>query len=379
MVCCGSLTDTPTILKCAISGRTVIAGEHGYGTIMWNWKGSVKPSRSRVHKRRVTGCALTGTGDLAVFTSGDATVSIWDLSAHRAAISRAHRGAITSCAATRDGQLICTGSNDGTVKIWNSQTGKALREFDKHEAGVFSCDISSDGARAVSGSWDEYVRVWDVNKNKLVKRVEEHLEVVTCCSISPDGKFAATGAPDAKLAIIRLQDGTVLEYENTGRDVRTCKFLPDGERIIAAGDTLMTLWRWRLGKLERVRDFDLGESIEHGEILCCEYLALSDQAVVGVSNGRIRLWQLKERADSRSADREWLAHADDVNALAVTSDGRYLLSCSDDETVKAWGVKAFRLKETLQGVVAFKSVCSASRIICAGDDLGNLWIFDSNL
>ena len=366
-----------SVSTCAIAGEFAIAGVAGGYALSWKWEGSGTPSIVKAHKKRIFDCSLTDTANLAAFASVDGTVSIWNMNSDRNTVAHAHRGSITTCAATKNGRLIVSGSTDGSIKVWDTRTGIAIKEFDDHEAGVFCCDISSKGECVVSGSWDEYVRVWDVKENKLVKKIEEHLEVVTCCSMSPTGDFAATGAPDEKMAIVRLRDGKVLTCEHTGRELRACKVLPDGRRIISAGETRMTLWYWQDGELERVRDFDLDESSEYEEILCCEYLPSSDQAVIGTNKRRIKLWQLGERTHAGASD--WVAHADSVNGLAVTSDGRYLLSCSDDKTVSAWRVEDMSLRETLKGVVAFKSVCTSEKIICAGDDLGNLWICRNQL
>ena len=81
---------------------------------------------------------------------------------------------------------------------------------------------------------------------------------------------------------------------------------------------------------------------------------VKDQVLVGtgkwntekkVREGEIRVWDAK----SGKAGTPLLGHAMDVEALAVSKDGKYLASASDDTTVKIWDLSTGKDTQTLKG------------------------------
>jgi WD40 repeat protein len=67
--------------------------------------------------------------------------------------------------------------------------------------------------------------------------------------------------------------------------------------------------------------------------------------VSGSEDRTVKVWELESGRLLRSLKE----HADDVNAVAVSPDGRFIVSGSDDRTVKVWELESGRLLRSLEG------------------------------
>jgi WD40 repeat protein len=64
-----------------------------------------------------------------------------------------------------------------------------------------------------------------------------------------------------------------------------------------------------------------------------------------------------------------------VNAVAVTPDGRHVVSGSEDKTLRVWDLAAGAEKAHIMLDAAILCVAAADgRAIVAGDASGNLWL-----
>lgn len=97
----------------------------------------------------------------------------------------------------------------------------------------------------------------------------------------------------------------------------------------------------------------------------------------------VQVWQLPDGSagfSDHAAHPKRLAqmaeHADAVNAVAVTADGRWLLSASEDGTICVWDLRSHTLKATLtghDGGVTGVAVHGTTAVSCSGDGSVRIW------
>jgi WD40 repeat protein len=188
-----------------------------------------------------------------------------------------------------------------------------------HTQMVSTVAFSSDGARMLSGSQDGTVKLWDTASGRLI-RTFEHESEVNSVAISPDGAFVVSGgqARSSDKNGLKLWDaasGRLIRTLNAsasslaGATVDSLAFLPDSPRLIAGyGDGTMRLWDPATGDVLQVYARCPGA----GNLRCPE------------------------------------GHADTVRSVALSKDGKRLLSSSNDKTLKLWDVESGKLLRNFQ-------------------------------
>ena len=83
--------------------------------------------------------------------------------------------------------------------IFQSWLLVSIPEPDNVDAGVTSVCISPDGRLVAAGSLDTVVRIWDVQTGQLVERLKGHRDSVYSVAFTPDGKGLVSGSLDKTL------------------------------------------------------------------------------------------------------------------------------------------------------------------------------------
>jgi WD40 repeat protein len=229
----------------------------------------------------------------------------------------AHTAAVMEVAFSPDGTLLASGSVDGTVKLSRVPTGELATSLDQHE-GVTSLAFSPDGRWLATGSYDRNVRIWNVEDRSLARTLTGHTGTVWCVAFSPDGERLASGGEDKMVRLWRTQDG-VLEHTLGGHNLNvwSVSFSPDGRQLASGSfDRTIKIWNTETGALGRTLT---------GHTQAVVSAAFSPSGVLVASGGddsSIKLWAV---SDGRCV-RTLTGGIDHVYTLAFSPDGRWLAS-----------------------------------------------------
>ncbi|WP_338693448.1 protein kinase [Streptomyces sp. Q6] len=223
----------------------------------WSAETGERVGRAEV-PRGALGTRFSADGRLALFTSGDESLQLWDLDGGRHVRTLAEGGhhPHTPCGLWLDpeGRLAASSPGDRTIRLWDLATGACVRTFHGHRRTAGSVHVSPDLRLLLScGSYDDRaVRLWD----------------------------AATGAP---LGVFDTAgDGVARPHES-----RSVRLTADGRFALSAGeDSSVAVWDARTGH----RQHDLTEhqsGLRLGTLSADGWYALSSGA-----DGKVRLWEL---------------------------------------------------------------------------------------
>jgi WD40 repeat protein len=285
---------------------------------------------------------------------GDSGARVWDLATNRplAGVSQGlarHPVRFTCGALSPDGATLALGDHAGAVTLWDAATGKQLRPLGRLPGHVNNVAFSPDGARLVAAAAPnegkgmpllrfapgEVLKAWEVASGKEVASRAGVAGAVFC----PDGRHLLVHSPPGLLAgtsyhVFALWGAdTWKEVRNLGQ-ARSYSFSGDGGRLALAGwdnnVPFLRVLETAGGKVV----FSVSLPAEAGDVA----LSPDGQTLAAVGGGRpvIDLWDVKERRLLRRLR----GHLDRVTALAFTPDGRRLVSCSWDNAVKFWDVRA---------------------------------------
>jgi WD40 repeat protein len=305
------------------------------------------------HRNRVNGVAIRADGKRALSASWDGVIRYWNLeNGELIQEMPGHRNAIMSVALSADGKRALTGSSDLTMRLWDLDSGTEIRSFAGHPNTVWDVVFSPDGKKALSGCSDGIARLWDLDSGKELLALETQKGGrAWTVAFTPDGRQAVAGggnafenqaAPEASLRLWDLATGKeVRQFRGHTKDVRRVAVSPDGRQLLSGSfDGTMRLWDLQTGK--ELRRFDgPGHFVEavgftsDGQRAICSYGPRIIEAVYDDDpRCSLRLWDLATGKELK----QFKGHTAPVLSLALSGDGRFLVSGSADNTMRLWQV-----------------------------------------
>jgi WD40 repeat protein/serine/threonine protein kinase len=312
-----------------------------------------------------------------------------------------HLDAVTAVCVSRDGRHALSAGADRTLRWWEVSTGQCLRTLEGHARVVTSVGLSRDGRHAVSGSADGTVKFWETAHGRCLATGEGHPDVVTAVALSPDGRFAWSGCADGTLRLWEAARGRCLCVLTGHADpVQAISAGADGRHVLTgSAQFLIRHGTERLFTSGQLKLWDaIGRCLhtfgDQGDAVTAVSLSPDGRyAVSGVGRsafepqtgksgqtGELHLWETETGRHVRT----FAEHDEAVTAVAVSGDGRYLLSGSMDRTVKLWDAAAGQCLRTFSGhteAVTSVALSPDGRYALSGgaDRLLKVWVLDWEL
>jgi WD40 repeat protein len=333
---------------------------------------------------------------------GDNTIRVWDVTRGEEVTARGGHGApISSIAVAPAGDTVATAGQDGVIHLWEASTGKHLARLEAHPTRRrLRVTFTNDGRRVIA--WPMYggdgvLRVWDAKTGRPAGRFAVTGPDRFWETVSDDGKTAvsvdlkakstrfhdlATGqvirevpdgaynpphalSPSGKAMV--CSDGTLrtaperkdlLPVGHLGVPNPTARFSADGRRLMAAvipespvksfisdppaeeiavADAIQAKEVRRFGKPEgKFRPIDAAALSADGKTVVTVWAAdpKSGEQV-------LTLWE----ADTGRERGHFVGHRGQVRALAITADGRFVVSGGQDTGALVWDATRPRTRD----------------------------------
>ncbi len=281
-------------------------------------------------------------------TSGD--IVIVSLDGNARLLERAHEDRVTDLQFTRDG-VLASGSADRTVRFWAAKTNSELTNEQAcwHLSPVRQLAVSGTGSEitlavATTEESTGTVTVWSVSTGSSFSARQQgvftgHEHPVVCVTLSPDGKLAGSGDIAGNAL---LWNPSLLRPVDYSRSVANALSKVRGG--VANRDARATVQPIRFARLIDSSDDNQQQLISTASTVPGEIGAATK-----------------------------LAHQDIVRSIQFSRDGESLLTSSDDNTLKLWGVNSRQLQRTMRGhggwVIASNFLADTNdRIVSASND-----------
>ena len=287
-----------------------------------------------------------------------------------------HIGTVHAVAAHPDGKRVLAGSGDNTVGVWDIATGKQLARLEGHEDAVRGVVCLSDGTTVITCSDDTTLRIWDLTTGTTRKILRGHTSKVRSLALAPDESYVASVSKDATLRIWDLPAGTERivrtehgEWPGDNVGLMDVAIDPRGTRLVSVGfDEMVRLWD--------------GASFEVTRALGPEG---SDIGAVAISSdgrfilhdfdaGPVRVLNEAATAEVRRLN----GHTDWVYSIACAPDGAIAATGSQDQTIRLWDLETGTCLAILEGHEFTVGALAFSRdgrtlFSGSGDDTVRVW------
>ena len=284
---------------------------------------------------------------------------------------------ISEMALSPDGKTIAlwSGPNSHRLYLWDWQSGEEPRELQVPRYGARHLCFSPDSKiLAASADHEPIVRLWDTASRRLHKRLELRADIsIGGLAFHPDAKMLAVSDYGNRIGkhwsggvlLLEPESGKVLrEMLTPGESPGRVVFSSDGRWLAAVGGYRIHVWDLRL-KEEAAADAESHTGMV-GQV------AASARGLIATASDdhTVRVWDAATGKQLRK-----LRHGAWVRSVAVSPDGRLLVSSSLDDFVRLWnmdtGKEIYRLPG--HGEMGGKRLVSftldGKRFLSWGDDL----------
>jgi WD40 repeat protein len=346
----------------------------------------------RGHDKPIFTVAFSPDEHWLVTGSGDHTARLWDLTAPDPAAAsialRGHEAGIIalsiSSAPPEEGaanQWLITGSNDATIRQWDlrhapdsiAATPIILRG--QADSSLTAIAISPDYRWLAAGTdGDNTVNLWDVSTEFTLSKAE---------GLNP----SASGTLDTAIDPIIL---TGHQAAITAIAISSASSEDDiSDRWLATGDRSGAVYLWDVSVL---LDSDLRGTSETtvtpiiltGHQAAITTIAISPDhrwLVTGSDDTTIRLWDLQNVSDLTATPIVLTDHEGAITSMVISPDGHWLVTGSGDHTVRLWRLTAPNpaersiLLRSHEGAITTMAISSNGRWLVTGssDNTARLW------
>ena len=377
------------------SSRLAFVSRYDYGLwqlVFWDWRTSDTPHETGWAVRQIAELTVSEDGShLAV--AGDKQAAVFD-TAKRDGVGGTPVLAdlVNAVDVSADGRWLATAGNDGRTDVWINPeypSAPAARLLG-HRGGVADVRFHPESPwRLTTAGFDGSARTWQVaDRTVLPGKFGWMIDA----QLSVDGVHLLTVEDTGHLRVYNVDDGQMVRESTRRVDyfegwLQKAAFVPDGRRVVyissrsgapsvwtwesedepaaladsgfvltdvavspdgrtvAAGDAVNRVVCWDLASRNIVAR--LGAPANGYRVTAVEYIPHTSLLAAASTDGTIRLW------DTRQPDRPprtlGKQRSAPLRALAVTSDGTYVLGVGEDHTIRIWRASDGGLEQTILG------------------------------
>ena len=304
---------------------------------LWSNDPQVPPRKLEGHADSVSSCSFSNDGKYVATCGLEGVVKIWDVStaSHVADLEGPGDSVDWGCWHPK-GPVFLAGSSDSTVWMWNAPKAACMMVFSGHADAVTCGGFTPDGKKVYTGSADCTVKLWNPKTGAATTTFgkgdqgETFQSAVTSVSAAKGAPMLLSGAVDGKLLLLHRQTGKVVgRLEHHKDSVETVAFAHD-PAMGASGSMDNDVAIWDLNTLRLRVTCRHDEGVNH--ILW--HPSEPQLFLTGSIDGIVRLWDCRTGEEVR----KWTGHRDCCLSLALTADGKHVVTGSDDATAKMFSL-----------------------------------------
>jgi len=272
-------------------------------------------------------------------------VKVFDLdTGETRCVLAAHTDPVLACCFSIDRSKILSASDDCTLRLWDAETGEVVATFAGHKGAVVACAMSPDASRVVSASRDGTTALWSASSADRVCELERGIFGTPSCAFSPDGSRIITNG----FAGASLRDGEWGEemstISHTGAELRSGNFSPDNTRVITqVSGTELALWdalSWAPSnhyELYEITGTPIVILAGHGGSITAWNFSPDGHYVVTASEDQtLKIWDATAKAVGEPGGNGEQMHNSPVTTCIFSPDGRFVASGKFQGWVEVW-------------------------------------------
>jgi WD40 repeat protein len=343
----------------------VVTGSYDQSLRLWRVADGGLIAKLEGHTDKVHSVAISPKDGTIASGSWDHSIRLWDGVTGQFIKTLANQGTIVgSLSFSPDGGYLVSGVGSFPMNchVWSYPSGKEIVTYKEHDNVVIATAVSPDGRWvATGGGSNQEIHLWNLRDGTVKQRLRSVGASTWAVGFSSDGTEMGWGKTPVYSSPKPSINRGPLEYRlrlpssdrPLGSPKKISNFLQRWARGYFFLNYLRAKDKWQDWSLSHRKGGDYGSnaildiknqnrtiaSIERdgtdGYIHRSYTFTPNGQTIIsGGANGVLTAYQ---RDGSKIGD--YIGHTGTVWAVAVSANGRFLLSGSDDQTVRLWNVE----------------------------------------
>ncbi len=251
-------------------------------------------------------------------------------------VLRAHSLGIAGMSVSTSPQVIATASLDGTLGLWTptAQNGSLLM---KGLNQAYAVSLSPDAKRVAVVAWQQPLYVMDTHGGTNRRSLSVGKNYCGAVAWSPDGTRIAAGCSDSRLRIWNAATGQIDKEIPGAGGLNAIAWLPDGSSIVTASGI------WSVSTGQRLHAM----TGHRGSVRSIAVSRDGKRIVSASMDKTIRIWNaatgetqltLAPNGFAIHTDTGWIKPDMTLpqTAAAFSADGRYIATGGADRLVRVW-------------------------------------------
>lgn len=336
-------------------GQLLVVGCWDATLKVWDSFNKKKLKTLKGHKTSVQACAYAPSGRHIVSAALDGEVKIWSTrSASAVGSICGHSRPVNAMAYTPNGQYLATASSDMVVKVWSGGMGKRVRSFGSAEYGIVHCmELVSSSQCVRVGYHDGHVRMFNLQSGAEVFAVKPHDAPIV--SIGSQSKLLMSASADGSIKLWTphsLPKSLLLQGHETAI---TCAVWERHGFASASEDLTILLWPHQAKDYNKLSSTAKASPVKplhtlRGHTAKISSIAFSPNGMQMASASHDKSVIIWDTYSHQQLQCLHSCHKDWVNTCTFSGGSSdFLLTGSNDFTLKLWDLKTATAKTTFRG------------------------------
>lgn len=303
--------------------------------------------------------SVDSTSSLFAFGGSDGVITVWDIENGYVTHSLKGHGT-TICSLTFHGELnsqdwrLASGDTMGTVKIWDLVKRRCIHTLKDHNTAVRGVGFDQDGDLFISGGRDNVVIIYNTKNFKTINTfpINEQIEAAGFVSLIDDRQYFYTGGLENVLKIWDIKSGEMIGRSpiplKTNEElliIDVIKLYNNNLYLVISDQTLIELDLQELtpghghghghGQGHEIVEFPIVKRIagNQGIIADIKYVGPEFNLLAMATNSpALRIVDIEKPLELRVYE----GHTDILNAVDVSTDGKWIATASKDNEARLW-------------------------------------------
>ena len=269
---------------------------------------------------------------------------------------------ITQCAYQPRRRKLAVTLSDSNVCIVDINSQIVVQYLQGHKHTVNAVDFHPNKPLVITGGLDTTIKVWDENTGICLQEIVEHLGNVAVVRFSKDGSYFASSGEEGDIYIWQTADYVcVQQMRGDHEEIFDLDFDNTNQYLIST-NRLGVIAIWDLLRGRRIRVL----SDNRAMVSYCVRYSPDNYFIAAAGLGEIYLWT-QDGIPLPSLQ----GHTDKINSINFSDDGKYLISGSDDNSIRIWSLKERVCQRILRGhnqAISYAQFMNDNVVVSASSD-----------